>query len=492
MKNEPRSHHTKGEVVLVIVTVVLSIVAFGLAGYFAVVSSRPLTLIATGSLSNRPDALPTITTPPLGTNALENPPLSAGSVATASWMVDTDTATTVSYDLFPSTGAPVREQALAHKLDVEDIHSEGPVAVGGQSGWQVVRSVDYVTIHSYTVVGTYLVDVTIKQPIVARHYAAYAHVLKNIVFSGTTTDQSLNATSEKAVRYLGIDVGKDWKTHSDSLHGFTFKYPPSAKIVSRKSTDPVNLVVSVSGDRTNFAVYFKTTEAENPDTPHHSVAGNGKTFLITKEGGNNPIASTMTFADDPDYSVVADVQPTNANVNVNATVNSNVNRTVNVNASNSTACVADADCGLRVCTGCFSKVYLKTAPPDLACREYEGYNCVCRQKKCTPVKDDLLTYQVDDAIAKASTLDDTRLCLSGTYQVSFEFSAIYAPQKTGGSSPTYVWIEQQVDERTLECAQTPEGEKSCSGQKTLCGTFRYAAPGEPGFGHVAAYRYMLE
>ncbi len=496
MNNDPNPYHPKGETTLVIVTIVLAIAAFGLAGYFAVISSRPLSSIATASPSNRPDALPTVTMPPLGTNAVENPPRAAGSVATASWIIDADTATSVSYDIYPSTGAPILEQARGQTLDVKDTLSEGPVTVGGQSGWQVVRAVDFVAIHTYTIVGTYLVDVTIKQPVVARHYAAYTHALKNIAFSGATTDQSLNATDEKAVRYSGADVGKDWKTHADALNGVSFKYPPTAKVVARTKADPANLVVSVSGAGTNFAIYLKTTEAENPDASHFVVVSGGKTFLLTKEGANNPIASTVTFTDDPDYTIIPDVQPTNANSNANVTV-SNVNASANVNASSVTSCTADSDCDLNVCTGCFNAYYLKTAPPDLACREYEGYRCVCRKNACTPVKNDLTTYQVNDAIAKAAALDDTQLCLSGTYQVSFEFSAIYTPQKIdGGGSPapqpTYVWTEQQVDEKTLECAQTAEGEKFCSGQKTLCGTFRYAAPGEPGFGHVAAYRYMLQ
>lgn len=478
---------------MVIVTVILAIVAFGLAGYFAIVSSRPVSLGAAGSLTNRPDALPTVTMPSLGGRALENPPRPAGSVETASWMIDADTVTSISYDLYPSTGGNVRDQARAQKLEIEDVQFEGPVTVGWQGGWQVVRSVDYLTFHSSTVVGQYLVDVVLQNPVVARHYAAYASALKNIAFSGASTDQSRNATSEKAVRYRGTEVGADWKTHVDSVNGLSFKYPPTAKAATRTTSDPRNLVVRVSGGSTNFAVYSKTTEQENPDALYYTAAGNGKTFLVTKEGGNDPIASTLTFVDDPDYSVIADVQPTNLNAGVYVNTNTSGTRNTNASTVSSTRCATDADCGLRICAGCFNAAYLKTAPPDLACREYEGYRCVCRQQQCAAVKDDLTTYQVDDAVAKAAALDDARLCLSGRYERSFEFNAIYMPQEVDGAvSPTYVWTEIEVDESTLECSQTAEGEKSCAGLKTLCGTFRYAAPGEAGFGHVAAYRYMLE
>lgn len=51
----------------------------------------------------------------------------------------------------------------------------------------------------------------------------------------------------------------------------------------------------------------------------------------------------------------------------------------------STFCEVDADCGLLICSGCFSNDFLQTAPPDLACRRYEGYRCECRDNTCTAV-----------------------------------------------------------------------------------------------------------
>jgi hypothetical protein len=53
---------------------------------------------------------------------------------------------------------------------------------------------------------------------------------------------------------------------------------------------------------------------------------------------------------------------------------------------NSKFCNIDDDCGLLICGGCFSKEFLKTAPPDLPCRQYEDYHCECIENKCTEVE----------------------------------------------------------------------------------------------------------
>jgi len=49
-------------------------------------------------------------------------------------------------------------------------------------------------------------------------------------------------------------------------------------------------------------------------------------------------------------------------------------------------CNTDFDCGLLTCGGCFANAYLRTAPPDLACRTYaEGYVCSCVSNQCQAV-----------------------------------------------------------------------------------------------------------
>ncbi|MFA6099084.1 MAG: hypothetical protein WCV50_06140 [Patescibacteria group bacterium] len=68
-------------------------------------------------------------------------------------------------------------------------------------------------------------------------------------------------------------------------------------------------------------------------------------------------------------------KPTSGCGNTNSTA-------VNSDAAK-TSCSINSDCKLRICTGCFNKEYLKTAPADLACRTYEGRTCVCTNNVCT-------------------------------------------------------------------------------------------------------------
>lgn len=103
---------------------------------------------------------------------------------------------------------------------------------------------------------------------------------------------------------------------------------------------------------------------------------------------------------------------------------------------------------------------------------------------------------VAEAIANAAQYDDKELCLAGWYQSSFEFSAMAETHKLSGSrdvlDPPYVWAEAAVFESGLTCTISEAGQETCIGEIVQCGTFRFAAPGEKGFGHVAAYRYAIE
>lgn len=51
----------------------------------------------------------------------------------------------------------------------------------------------------------------------------------------------------------------------------------------------------------------------------------------------------------------------------------------------SKACLQNSDCTLFQCSGCFHAEWVKTAPPDLACLEYSGYSCECRENRCIEV-----------------------------------------------------------------------------------------------------------
>ena len=79
-------------------------------------------------------------------------------------------------------------------------------------------------------------------------------------------------------------------------------------------------------------------------------------------------------------------QPANANTVLNANrIETNTNGTTTNTAVSPKACAVDTDCSLLTCSGCFSNDYLETAPPDLACRTYEGYTCACLRGTCTEI-----------------------------------------------------------------------------------------------------------
>lgn len=96
-----------------------------------------------------------------------------------------------------------------------------------------------------------------------------------------------------------------------------------------------------------------------------------------------------------------------------------------------------------------------------------------------------------------STYDNEEMCIIGSYQESFEFSAFgsgfsYDADGNRRLDEPYIWVSTDLEDRgKLSCRTTNVGQEICTGEVTACGTFAYAAPGEEGFGHVNAYRYQL-
>ena len=87
------------------------------------------------------------------------------------------------------------------------------------------------------------------------------------------------------------------------------------------------------------------------------------------------------------------------------------NRPIN-QISNNKFCNNDADCGLLLCSGCFSKEFLKTAPPDLPCINYEGYHCECNENKCAEIKNERpLSSEITRE--KLNSLNETQCKQSG-------------------------------------------------------------------------------
>lgn len=111
--------------------------------------------------------------------------------------------------------------------------------------------------------------------------------------------------------------------------------------------------------------------------------------------------------------------------------------------------------------------------------------------------DILPTYTVAQAIRQATTLNGSTVCIRGDFQRSFEFNAFGSGTKADADghaqvTEPYIWVDYDVPLNDGSCWLTPnEGQKICVAQVTSCGVFGYAAPGQPGFGHVAAYRYQL-
>ncbi|MBI4426780.1 MAG: hypothetical protein HY567_04335 [Candidatus Kerfeldbacteria bacterium] len=258
----------------------------------------------------------------------------------------------------------------------------------------------------------------------------------------------------------------------------------------------------------------------NPGQKAPSLNGNGNAVACTQDAKLCPdgsyvgrVAPNCEFAECPTANATNDANAANGNANTantDVTVNANIALNVNTNSSvGNKYCQRDEDCGLLICSGCFSKDFLKTAPPDLACRTYEGYTCRCVNQRCEaarpatknvntqPTDNFVVTYEVSQVLQKPASYDDQPLCLHGPYQSSFEFSAFGAGSKLDADgrlrvTEPYVWYTGSIDPSVLTCWDNADGERTCSGTTTLCGTFRYAAPGEPGLGHVGAYRYALE
>ncbi len=103
------------------------------------------------------------------------------------------------------------------------------------------------------------------------------------------------------------------------------------------------------------------------------------------------------------------------------------------------------------------------------------------------------TVSVAEVVSNAGRYDNQSICIRGSYQNSFEFSAF------GGSfddannlMKPWIWVEATVEKNQLQCVQTAVGQTICRGTTTACGKFHYAAPGEDGLGHTQAYRYKLD
>lgn len=179
--------------------------------------------------------------------------------------------------------------------------------------------------------------------------------------------------------------------------------------------------------------------------------------------------------------------PTDTTTGTNAESVSAVTTNMALAVTPQTLCVTDADCGLLVCSGCFNQAYLRTAPPDLACRRYEGYHCSCQHNICTAVAGQV-TMTVTAAVTPATRFAGQALCLTGMFKAAFQTSGISTSTDDSATfDPTYVWVQRQPDRSSLDCEQGASLDQDvCTLATTLCGTFHAAPPGKLGYGTVPA------
>ncbi|MBU0598573.1 hypothetical protein KKF61_06335 [Patescibacteria group bacterium] len=105
-----------------------------------------------------------------------------------------------------------------------------------------------------------------------------------------------------------------------------------------------------------------------------------------------------------------------------------------------------------------------------------------------------------EAFADPEKYHNQKVCLTGYYQASFEFSAMGATfneDENGFTSlevlpdnTNVVWIN--VATPRYECPEYSDRTKACVQEMTLCGVFKIKGNGEVGFGHLGAYQYVLE
>lgn len=106
----------------------------------------------------------------------------------------------------------------------------------------------------------------------------------------------------------------------------------------------------------------------------------------------------------------------------------------------------------------------------------------------------LETVSVVDAVNRAVELNGKKVCLTGEYRLSFEYSVIRGSSQVGGGSAgseLEVWTDLEPLPR-MTCEINNERQQTCSATVTMCGTFWYDGGEKPWFGHLGAYRYMLQ
>jgi len=91
----------------------------------------------------------------------------------------------------------------------------------------------------------------------------------------------------------------------------------------------------------------------------------------------------------------------------------------------SKTCSTNEDCSLRLCTGCFNKEWVESAPPEPPCARYEGYTCECINQVCEERKLEPSSNTIDKTIYytdEGSTTWKTYTSLQGRYSLKYPTS----------------------------------------------------------------------
>ncbi len=143
------------------------------------------------------------------------------------------------------------------------------------------------------------------------------------------------------------------------------------------------IVVSLAVLASALTAYLLATQETGSESANSSL----NTTINRSANSNTVLNANNALRDNSNRLDEGDFRPVNNDPNANTNLtNISPQTNANTSAANSKSCTSDADCGLLVCNGCFSNDYLKTVPPDLACRTYDGYRCACVSGQCLEVE----------------------------------------------------------------------------------------------------------
>ncbi|MFH0853189.1 MAG: hypothetical protein V1853_02180 [bacterium] len=293
---------------LPLLIIIATLAVAGAVGYVVVTENTNSNLNTGNIIRNTNTAtLPTVSMLSLGEPAYTTNIYDTDSLVGEIWQVDAATNTEILYAVYSSDGNTAQVQGKARQLAAEDVTSESTVVVGDLTGWQATRSVDFIQVHTYVVVGDYLVDIVLRNPTLEQHYTEYNAALAEATFTGTgsanqllggdadehgcigsagyswceakqkclrtweedcssantNTNTALN-TNTTTTTNTNANVGIDphWQSYSNTTYGYTMKYPTGWSY-SDNTPDGVKVIAFRQGDNTDFSFRVEVDATSN-------------------------------------------------------------------------------------------------------------------------------------------------------------------------------------------------------------------------------------